>query len=232
VQAAKKTVVLTGASRGLGLALARELVRLGHFVEACSRFGQGPRELGFSLQAVDVSDSRQVTRWACELLDRGCVPDILICNAAIINSPAPLWRATGSELHDVISVNVLGTGYTLQAFLPSMIKRKKGLIIIVSSGWGRTSAAEMAPYCASKWAVEGLALSLAHELPSSMAAVTLNPGIVKTDMLSKCWPERTQGYEPPDVWAGRAVDFILRLSARDNGCQLTVPAPIEIAEKD
>jgi NAD(P)-dependent dehydrogenase (short-subunit alcohol dehydrogenase family) len=232
VQAAQKTIVLTGASRGLGLALARELVRLGHLVEACSRSGKGARELGFSLQAVDVSDSRQVTKWACELLDRGCVPDILICNAAVINTPAPLWRATGSELHDVIAVNVLGTGYTLQSFLPPMIERKKGLIIIVSSGWGRSAAAEMAPYCASKWAVEGLALSLAHELPPSMAAVTLNPGIAKTDMLTKCWPERIQEYEPPDVWAGRAVDFILRLSATDNGCQLTVPGPIEIAEKD
>jgi NAD(P)-dependent dehydrogenase (short-subunit alcohol dehydrogenase family) len=107
-----------------------------------------------------------------------------------------------------------------------MIKRKKGLIIIVSSGWGRSAAAEMAPYCASKWAVEGLTLALAHELPAGMAAVTLNPGIVKTDMLSKCWPEHTQEYEPPDVWAGRAVDFILGLSPTDNGCQLSVPAPI------
>jgi NAD(P)-dependent dehydrogenase (short-subunit alcohol dehydrogenase family) len=182
------------------------------------------------LQAVDVSNAGQVKRWACTLLDRGCVPDILICNAVVINEPAPLWRVAGSEFYDVIAINVLGTGYTLQAFLPSMIRRRKGLIVIVSSGWGRSAAREMAPYCASKWALEGLTLSLAHELPPGMAAVTINPGIVKTDMLSKCRPDRTQEYEPPDVWARRAVDF--RLSTTDNGCQLTVPGAVKSPMSD
>src|SRR5215475_8864283 len=102
---------------------------------------------------------------------------------------------------------------------------KNHSIIVVSSGWGRSTAADMAPFCASKWALEGLTHSLAHELPLGMAAVTLNPGIVKTDTLKKCWLERTEEYESPDIWAGRAVDFILRLSHSDNGRQLNVPAP-------
>ena len=172
MQVAQKTIVLTGASRGLGRALARELVRLGHLVEACSRSGRDSSELGFALQEVDVSDAAQVTRWARALIDRGRVPDILICNAAAIHEPAPIWRVSGSDFHNVIATNVLGTGYTLQAFLPSMVGRGTGLIIVVSSGWGRSAAADMAPYCASKWALEGLALSLAHELPLGMAAVT------------------------------------------------------------
>jgi len=225
MQVGQKTIVLTGASRGLGRALARELVRLGHLVEACSRSGRDSSELGFALQEVDVSDAAQVTRWARALIDRGRVPDILICNAAAIHKPAPIWRVSGSDFHSVIATNVLGTGYTLQAFLPSMVGRGTGLIIVVSSGWGRSAAADMAPYCASKWALEGLTLSLAHELPQGMAAVTLNPGIVKTDMLKKCWPDRTEEYESPDIWAGRAVDFILRLSHSDNGRQLNIPGP-------
>src|SRR5262249_12137077 len=90
-------------------------------------------ELRFGLQAVDVSNAAQVTKWARALIDRGCIPDILICNAAVINEPAPTWRVRGSEFHDVIATNVLGTGYTLQAFLPSMIRRGTGLIIVVSS---------------------------------------------------------------------------------------------------
>jgi len=94
VQAAQKTIVLTGASRGLGLALTRELVRLGHYVEACSRSVRDSSELGITLQEVDISDAAQVTRWAHALIDRGSVPDILICNAAVINKPAPIWRVS------------------------------------------------------------------------------------------------------------------------------------------
>jgi NAD(P)-dependent dehydrogenase (short-subunit alcohol dehydrogenase family) len=83
----------------------------------------------------------------------------------------------------------------------------------------------MAPYCASKFAVEGLTSALAKELPSGLAAVTLSPGIVSTDMLRKCWPGRSEEYELPDSWARRAAPFILRVSVADNGSQLTVPAP-------
>ena len=68
-------------------------------------------------------------------------------------------------------------------------------------------------------------LSLAQELPPPMAAVTLNPGIVRTEMLNKCWPKSTQDHELPDAWARRAGEFILRMSAIDNGCQVTIPGP-------
>ena len=218
-----KTIVLTGASRGLGLALAQELARQGHLVAVCSRSGQVPAGSGFDLEAVDISDAAQVERWAHALLDRGCVPDILICNAGIVNEPATLWRGPGAELRDVITTNVIGTGYTIQAFAPVMIERGEGLIVVLSSGWGRSTDPEMSPYCASKWALEGLTLSLAKELPAGMAAVTLNPGIVNTDMLQKCWPGRGDDYELPDVWGGRAAAFVLQMSVADNGSQLTVP---------
>ena len=207
------------------MALAQEFVRLGHVVEGCSRSGRGVNGLGFELESVDIADAAQVTRWARALLDRGRVPDILVCNAAIINEPATLWRVPAPELRDVITTNVLGTGYTIQAFAPAMIDRGEGLTVVLSSGWGRSTDPEMAPYCASKWAVEGLTLSLAKELPAGMAAVTLSPGIVRTDMLRKCWPGREDEYELPDAWAKRAAEFVLRISVADNGSQLTVPAP-------
>jgi NAD(P)-dependent dehydrogenase (short-subunit alcohol dehydrogenase family) len=224
-----KTIALTGASRGMGLALARVFTRQGHVVEGCSRSGRvagdDRRAPDFRLEPVDISNDRDVSRWAKTVIGRGHVPDILICNAGVINDPAPLWDIPSAEVRDVINTNVLGTAYTLQAFLPAMIRRGAGIIVALSSGWGRSADAEMAPYCASKWAVEGLTLSLAKELPAGMAAVTLNPGIVATAMLEKCWPGRSDGYETPEAWAERAAVFILGLTEAENGAQLTVPAP-------
>jgi NAD(P)-dependent dehydrogenase (short-subunit alcohol dehydrogenase family) len=140
MQGVQRIIVLTGASRGLGLALARELVRKGHLVEACSRSGQGASELGFSLQAI--TRCAHCKRLMCPIVVKSrdglanssteaASQTFSFVMLLLINAPAPLWRPTGSELHDVIAVNVLGTGYTLQPFLPSMIKRNKGLIIIV-----------------------------------------------------------------------------------------------------
>jgi len=221
----QKTIVLTGASRGPGLALAQHLAQEGHIVETGSRSAPPDENAkrGFGVTYVDISQVDQVTAWAETLNHSRRIPDILICNAGVINHPAPLWKISAAELRQVIEINVLGTAYTLRAFAPAMIARGRGIIIVLSSGWGRTVDAEMGPYCASKWALEGLALTLAKELPAGMAVITLNPGIVQTDMLEKCWPCRGQNYELPDSWAKRAAALILNLSSKDNGHQLSVP---------
>jgi len=104
-----------------------------------------------------------------------------------------------------------------------MVKRKTGVIVNFSSGWGRSADAEVAPYCATKWAVEGLTQALAQELPSGMAAVALNPGIINTEMLRSCFGASATSYPSPTEWAGVAVPFLLRISAVDNGRPLTVP---------
>jgi NAD(P)-dependent dehydrogenase (short-subunit alcohol dehydrogenase family) len=224
-----RTIVLTGASRGLGLALARVLVRKGHAVEACSRSGRAaepvPPPEAFSQSAVDVAKSAGVFGWAKALAAEGHVPDLLICNAGAINSPLPLWKLPSTEVEQVVATNVLGVAYTLQAFLPAMIERGRGIAVVLSSGWGRAVDPNVAPYCASKFAIEGLTLALAKELPSGLAAATLNPGVIATDMLHKCWPGRAEGHETAATWAERAADFILAISVRDNGAQLSVPAP-------
>ena len=98
----------------------------------------------------------------------------------------------------------------------------RGLVVNMSSGWGRSTAPEVAPYCASKFAVEGLTKALAEEMPPGLAAVALNPGIIDTDMLRSCWADEAGSFPSPAEWAGRAAPFILRLSARDNGRSLTV----------
>jgi hypothetical protein len=86
-----------------------------------------------------------------------------------------------------------------------MIARSHGVIVNFSSGWGRSTSPEVAPYCATKWAIEGLTRALAQELPRGMAAVPLNPGIIDTDMLRACFGSAASGYPDPKEWAESAV---------------------------
>ena len=107
---------------------------------------------------VDVRDAEALRGWAQEALAAGFEPDLVIANAGLVNAPAPLWEVPPEEIADVMAVNVLGASNTVRAFAPGMIDRGQGVLALLSSGWGRSTAPEVAPYCASKWAVEGLSL--------------------------------------------------------------------------
>ncbi len=123
----------------------------------------------------------------------------------------------------MIDVNIKGVVNVIRHFLPAMIARGSGVIVNMSSGWGRSTAAEVAPYCASKWAIEGLTRALAQELPRGLAAVPLNPGIIDTEMLRSCFGGSASEYPGPEEWARAAIPFLLGLGPKDNGKPLTVP---------
>lgn len=150
-------------------------------------------------------------------------PDLLINNAAVINHPRVLWEIPAEEFDFLMDVNIKGVGNVLRSFLPAMVARKQGVIVNLSSGWGRSTSPEVAPYCASKFAIEGLTRALAEELPQGMAAVPLNPGVIATDMLKQVWGAEASAYPSAEQWAKRAAPFLLNLCAKDNGQPLTVP---------
>mgnify|MGYP003342529601 CR=1 FL=1 len=77
-------------------------------------------------------------------------------------------------------------------------------------------------HCATKYAIEGLTLALAQELPKGMAAVPLNPGIIDTDMLRQAFGEGAGAYPKPDAWVKKAAPLLLNLGATDNGRSLSV----------
>ena len=226
-----KTVVVTGVSRGLGRAMALEFARLGHKVVGCARSRDAleglKAHLGapHDLEVVNVADEAAVARWAKHVLHRFHAPDLLVNNAALINRKAPLWKVPPEEFGALVDVNIKGVFHVLRHFVPAMVARGEGVIINISSGWGRTTDAEVAPYCASKFAIEGLTQALAQELPPGVVAVPLNPGIIDTDMLRSCFGETAALYPTPEKWARRAVPFMLELNGRDNGKPLTVPGP-------
>lgn len=225
---APRHVLITGVSRGLGHAMAEEFARRGHVVVGCGRSRRPIEALQARLGAphrfdvIDVADDAAVKAWAAEVLRSHGVPDLLVNNAALMNRNAPLWQVPARDFDAVIDVNIKGTANVLRHFVPAMMKAGRGVIVNFSSGWGRAVDAGVAPYCATKWAIEGLTRALALELPAGMAAIPLNPGIIDTAMLRRCFGEAAAGYPGPEEWARQAVPFLLALGPRHNGKPLTV----------
>ncbi len=227
-KAEPKRIVITGCSRGLGLALAGYFTKQGHTVIGCGRSGGPGRSEVHSYTNVDVGNDTQVSRWAKQIIAEGGPPDLLINNAAIILPNAPLWQIGDANFQRLLDINVKGVVSTIRHFAPAMIKQGRGVIVNFSSGWGRSTAPEVATYCASKWAIEGLTQALAQELPRGLAAVALNPGIIDTDMLRSCFGQGAGSYPDPAEWVKHAGPFILRLGAKDNGRSLDVSGvPVE-----
>jgi NAD(P)-dependent dehydrogenase (short-subunit alcohol dehydrogenase family) len=225
-----KLILLTGVTRGLGRAMTEKFIALGHTVLGCGRSRDAIDELRRSFpkphdfEVVDISRDHEVQSWAKRLLLNHGPPELLVNNAALINANAPLWKVPREEFDQVIDVNINGVTNVIRHFLPAMIERRSGVIVNFSSYWGRSTAPDVAPYCATKWAIEGLTRALAQELPKGLAALPLNPGIIDTDMLRSCFGADAGRYPSAKEWSEQAVPFLLKLGPKDNGKPVTVPS--------
>lgn len=187
---------------------------------------------GQDFQTVDVASDEQVKAWAQRLVREYGPPDFVLNNAAVINWKKSLWKVKNQEFSDEIDINIKGVVNVIRHFAPSMIRRKRGVIVNFSSRWGTKFEKQMAPYCATKWAVVALTLVLAEELkPEGIAAVGLNPGIVTTGMFRKYSGDTgaldKSRYLTPAEWAKIAVPYILRLCLRDTGKLRNVFNPLK-----
>jgi len=226
-----KSVIITGVTQGLGRAMVDRFHELGWNIYGCGRSKNKIEELKkqyskiHDFQVIDVSDSQQVNDWANYILNRHMAPDLIINNASIVNQNAQLWKITAQEFENVMNVNVNGVVNVIRAFVPAMVARKEGIIINMSSSWGREGEAELAPYCASKFAIEGITKSMALELPHGMAVVALDPGgSISTPMLKSCAPQYINESPTPETWSHKAIEYILNITIDKNGDSLTCPA--------
>lgn len=221
-------IVITGCTKGLGRALTEWFIAQGHMVAGCGRSAE-ILDLRFTyapphdFSVVDVTEENKVALWAEKLSGTHGAPDLLVCNAAVMNQPAPLWQVPAAEFNRLIDINVKGVATVIRHFAPHMLARGQGVIATLSSGWGRSTSPEVAPYCASKFAIEGLTQALAQELPEPLAAVPVNPGVIDTAMLRQCWGDEAANHVKPEAWAAVAGPFLLGLGRADNGRPVTVP---------
>lgn len=187
-----RTVLITGASRGIGAETARQFARAGYHVAvnyfhseaaALALCGELQREGCVALPVrADVSAPEQVAAMVDTVLDNFCQLDILICNAGIAQSKL-FSDFTTEEWRRIFAVNVDGVFHCCQAVLPHLIHRKSGKILTVSSMWGQTGGSCEVPYSASKAAVIGLTRALAKELgPSGITVNCVAPGVIDTEM--------------------------------------------------
>lgn len=225
----KKIIIITGVTRGLGRALSDQYLKMGHTVIGCGRNAEIIKKMSAKyptntdFQALDVSDYESVIIWANRIINSFGSPDFLLNNAGIMNNNRNLWEISKRNFSDVVDTNIKGIFNTVKGYVPEMINQNRGVIVNFSSGWGRTTSPKVAPYCTSKWAVEGLTKSLAQELPQGLSAVALSPGVIDTDMLRLCWGKSASAHEKPDTWAQRVAPYILKISSKDNGASITTP---------
>ncbi|MEN3941745.1 SDR family oxidoreductase [Prosthecobacter sp. SYSU 5D2] len=226
---AKKTVLITGCSRGLGRAMIPEFIQRGWTVAGCARDAAMVADLQSQFPAphhfmmCDVADDSQVKSFCEEVLDRCGTPDLVLNNAGIVNASAPLWEVPAEEFSRVIDINIKGPASVMRYLLPAMLKRGSGVIANFSSGWGRSTSPDVAPYCATKYAIEGLSQAAAQETDGKVAIIPLNPGIIDTRMLRSCFGNEAAHYPSPEEWARTAVPFLINLGPNDNGRPLTAP---------
>jgi 3-oxoacyl-[acyl-carrier protein] reductase len=191
----KKTVIVTGASRGIGRAVAEVMAQKGYNVLInYNRSGDMAVELkeklfrqGFSADVfkADVTNRCEVDEMVEYCRDRFGTVDILINNAGVSQSKL-FTDITDCDWDTMMDVNLKGTFNCTQSILKYLISKKKGKIINISSIWGITGASCEVHYSAAKAGIIGLTKALAKELgPSNIQVNCVAPGVIQTDMLSE-----------------------------------------------
>jgi len=191
-----RTALITGGSRGLGLAIARELGRLGAHVTLAARDAaelDAAREdlegrgVGVSVLVCDLAERGEGARIVEEVIaSRGRI-DILVNNAGVIKV-GPVEHMQTADFEEAMDVHFWSPLQTMLAALPAMKANGGGRIVNISSIGGKIGVAHLVPYCASKFALTGLSTALRGELAKDNVVVTtVSPGLMRTGSPFNAW---------------------------------------------
>ena len=201
-----QVVFVTGASRGLGRALAEAFADAGARLVLCARGEEAMAAVAESLagktevewSAADVTDDGAVGSLVARAVERFGPVTVLVNNASILGPRTPLRDHPLDEWRSVLEVNLTGTLIPTLAVLPGMRERGRGSIINVSSGVGNAARERWGAYAISKWGVEGLARNLALEEEDAGVRVNIvDPGRLRTEMRREAYPEEDPSRPAP-----------------------------------
>ena len=183
-------IVITGASKGMGKAMAEKFSAAGNTLFICSRnedeLAQAAKEISEKYHnsveylAVDLSKKDQVLQFADWILGKN-IPDVLINNAGQF-VPGSIYNEPDGNLEQMIEINLYGTYHLTRALLPAMMKKKSGHIFNISSIAGLKAYANGGSYSISKYAIRGFSKNLREEMkPFNIKVTTVYSGAVFTD---------------------------------------------------
>jgi len=195
---ADKIALVTGASRGIGAAMALELAKEGAHIVAAARTVGGLEELDDRIKAagstatlvpLDVTDREGVARLALALNDRYGRLDVLIGNAGVLPMPSPLGHVEPKDWDNVFAVNVTANWQLIRCMDPLLQRAAAGRAVFMTSGVAHYGRAYWGPYAASKSALEAMLRSYAAEIATTKVRVNLYaPGPTRTRMYLSAFP--------------------------------------------
>ncbi|HZQ95659.1 MAG TPA: SDR family NAD(P)-dependent oxidoreductase [Candidatus Sulfotelmatobacter sp.] len=206
---AGQVAVITGAGRGIGAAIARQLAALGAATGLCGRTQSTLTETATSIAEsggkaevipCDVTALHQVQHAAARIESTFGRIDILVNNAGIGGFESSLHELPPEEWDRILNTNLRGVYYSIRAFAPMMIRARSGHIINISSLAGKNPLANGAAYAASKWGLNGLSYSVAEELRKHQVRVSvICPGSVQTELGPHTGKDPKKMLQPDDV---------------------------------
>ena len=207
-----QVAVITGAGRGIGAAIARQLAGLGATTVLCGRTQSTLEETAATITdsggkaeiiPCDVTVLHQVQHAAARIESTFGRLDILINNAGVGGFETALHELAPEEWDRVLNTNLRGVYYTIRAFAAMMIRAQSGHIINISSLAGKNPLRNGAAYAASKWGLNGLTYSVAEELRGHKIRVSvICPGSVQTDLGPHTGKDTNKMLQPDDVAHG------------------------------
>ena len=207
-----RVALVTGASRGIGAAIARRLAAEGVRLGLASRSGDDLGMADVVARSCDVRDPQSLAAMVDATVDRFGGLDIVVVNAGV-GAYGPFLELPSDQLEQMIDVNVNGVIYTIRAALPRLLESPAGDIVTIASEAGRRGLPLEAVYCASKFAQVGLMSALDHELRErGVRCTSICPGGVATDFAmgqgrTPDMPQLAGMMKPEDV--AEAVMFVL-----------------------
>ncbi len=217
-----KLALVTGASRGIGAAVAEAIAAEGAHVILTARTATGLEAVearihdaggAATIAPLDLTDSESISKLALAINGRWDALDMLVLNAAMLGSLSPVPHIDGKEFNKVLTLNVVAQQAMIAAFDPLLRKSAHARLIAITSSVGAEPRAFWGAYGASKAALDALVLSYADEMENlgDVRAAIVDPGSTATAMRARAFPgEDAKTLKPPAAVGAAIVDLLKR----------------------